>query len=67
MWWWNLRRLLIALARPSYFPRDLILSELWGAFVGLSRYQRARRNAARIAGAFGSPKQVTAPEVSPTS
>ena len=52
IWWmfyWNIRRLLISLLHPTRFPRDLILAELWGAFIGLGRYQKARKNAAHIA------------------
>jgi glycosyltransferase involved in cell wall biosynthesis len=43
LWWWNLRRLLRAMARPRAFPIDLILAELKGSFVGLGRYERSRR------------------------
>ena len=52
MWWlwrWSLRRLVISFVRPGRFPRDLILAELKGSIVGMSRYPRARRRAAAIA------------------
>jgi GT2 family glycosyltransferase len=57
MWWmcyWNIRRLLISFIHPIRFPRDLILAELWGDFVGLTRYQKAYKNAVQIAKIFGS-------------
>jgi glycosyltransferase involved in cell wall biosynthesis len=41
LWRWNLQRLLRALVRPSFFPRDLILAELRGSIVGLRRYPQA--------------------------
>jgi O-antigen biosynthesis protein len=65
LWWlWrrHIRRLLISLIRPTFFPRDLILAELCGSFIGLVRYQRARRAAADIAQAFGPIKQAMVPE-----
>jgi O-antigen biosynthesis protein len=65
LWWlWrrHVRRLLISLIRPTFFPRDLILAELCGSFSGLVRYQRARRTAAEIAQTFGPIKQPMAPE-----
>jgi GT2 family glycosyltransferase len=43
LWYGNLRRLFLSLVRPGYFPRDLILAELRGSLVGLTRYQQARR------------------------
>jgi GT2 family glycosyltransferase len=52
LWWWNVRRLLISFVRPDRFPRDLIVAELVGSFVGLTRYPRARRAAAAISAAF---------------
>ncbi|MEJ7618602.1 MAG: glycosyltransferase [Pyrinomonadaceae bacterium] len=57
LWWlwrWNIRRLLISFARPRRFPRDLIIAELLGSFVGLGRYPKARRSAARIGRSFDS-------------
>ncbi len=50
-WFWggNLRRLIRSYARRSDFPRDLIWAELWGSLVGLTRYPKARDNAALIA------------------
>lgn len=45
LWYWNIRRLLISLLKPGKFPRDLIVAELNGSFVGLTRYFRARRAA----------------------
>ncbi len=66
-WWWSLRRLLISFRHPSSFPRDLILAELWGSLVGLSRYRKAHRRAADIDAAFGPPERVTVSEVSVSS
>lgn len=46
IWWflfWNIGRLLNSLLHPNAFPRDLILAELRGCFVGLTRYQLARK------------------------
>jgi glycosyltransferase involved in cell wall biosynthesis len=48
-WWWSLRRLAVSFIRPSRFPRDLVWAELWGSLVGLARYPKAQRHAARIA------------------
>ncbi|AFY59006.1 putative glycosyltransferase [Rivularia sp. PCC 7116] len=56
IWWmcyWNIRRLLISFISPSLFPRDLILAELWGAFKGLTLYQKARKNVANIVHKYG--------------
>jgi GT2 family glycosyltransferase len=41
--WWNLRRLAQSLVKPSAFPRDLVLAELFGSIKGLTRYSRAVR------------------------
>ena len=43
---WPVARLGRTLLRPGPVPRDLLAAELIGAFVGLVRYQRARRIAA---------------------
>ncbi|GAB4192423.1 MAG: hypothetical protein OHK0022_06620 [Roseiflexaceae bacterium] len=48
LWYWNILRLLRSFVTPSRMPRDLIWAELWGSLVGLSRYQRARRNLGQI-------------------
>ena len=57
IWWviyWNLRRLWISFKHPLRFPQDLIKAELIGCFVGLTRYHKARKNAAEIAHSDGS-------------
>jgi len=54
LWWWNVRRLLRALVRPSAFPLDLVIAEFKGSFVGLRRYAAARRRAEDVLGRFGS-------------
>ncbi|HWF83567.1 MAG TPA: glycosyltransferase, partial [Vicinamibacterales bacterium] len=46
LWYWNIRRLLTSFLKPGKFPRDLIVAELSGSFVGLTRYFRGRRAAA---------------------
>jgi GT2 family glycosyltransferase len=56
MWyirWWILRRLARSLVRPTWYPYRLVLDELQGAIIGLRRYQKARRTAARIVDTFG--------------
>ena len=40
MGWWNVRRLVRSMVRKD-FPRDLILAELWGSWIGLFRYSAA--------------------------
>jgi glycosyltransferase involved in cell wall biosynthesis len=44
-WWWNLRRLLRGILRPSTFPLDLVVAELKGSIVGPRRYALAKRRA----------------------
>lgn len=61
LWYWNIRRLLISLINPAYFPHGLILAELQGCFIGLGRYQKAHQTALQFAETFGSLPQ--APEV----
>ena len=62
--WWLGRRLLLSLVSTAHLPRDLIVAELRGFLLGLRRYQRARRSAARIAHDFGSlTRPTTAQEV----
>lgn len=51
-WWfghWDLRRLLGSFLLPPALPRDLILAEIRGVLQGLTRYPRARRQAAALA------------------
>jgi glycosyltransferase involved in cell wall biosynthesis len=43
--WWNLRRLAHTFVKPSAFPRDLVLAELFGSIRGLGRYSRALKDA----------------------
>jgi GT2 family glycosyltransferase len=50
LWWlwrWSIRRLVGSVLRPQRLPRELILAEMWGAFVGLRRYPQARRTAGK--------------------
>lgn len=56
LWWlivWNLRCLWIGFKHPTEFPQEIILGELKGCFVGLTKYYQARRNAERIASSQG--------------
>ena len=54
IWWWGIRRLMKSLIHPTYFPRDLILAEMKGSWIGLFRYFRARRHAKTIMKSFMS-------------
>lgn len=50
-WWlrkWILRRLMLCLIRPGRYPADLVLAELKGGLIGLTRYPRARRQALKL-------------------
>ena len=53
LWRWHVKRLLKSFIRPQLFPRDLILAEFWGCFVGLTRYHQAQRSVQRILKKFG--------------
>jgi GT2 family glycosyltransferase len=58
VWWlarWGIGRLLRSFVQPRGFPRDLIVAELLGALVGLTRYPRALREARRVAVAYEEP------------
>jgi GT2 family glycosyltransferase len=48
LWRWHVKRLLKSLLRPQRFPRDLILAEFVGCFVGLTRYHKSRHVTARL-------------------
>lgn len=63
-WWlrvWHAPRALRSLLGREPFPRDMVLAEFWGYFVGLTRYQQARRNAEAIAHRFGPALPSTEP------
>lgn len=51
---WSLRRLFKSFVRPTRFPRDLIIEELKGSLIGLTRYPAAQRRAQEIAGTHGA-------------
>jgi O-antigen biosynthesis protein len=51
--WWNVRRLLVSFFQPSLFPRDLILAELRGCFIGLGRYRSSKAVAENVRQTFG--------------
>jgi len=46
---WHVRRVVRSFRGTEKFPRDMILAELWGFFIGLRRYQRANLTAAQVA------------------
>ncbi len=48
LWRWHVKRLLKSWIRPQRFPRDLIVAEFVGCFVGLTRYHQSRRATARL-------------------
>jgi GT2 family glycosyltransferase len=58
-WQWSVRRLLRSYARPSGFPRELIVAELRGSLVGLGRYRKSKRAAAGIARTFDSTQRTS--------
>lgn len=53
LWHWQLRRLAGTVVRPTRLPRRLLATELWTGVTGLFRYPKARREANRIAAAYG--------------
>jgi len=56
VWWmfyWNVRRTIIATLHESQFPKDLILAEFWGAFAGMLAYPKASKRVAEIAKEHG--------------
>jgi GT2 family glycosyltransferase len=63
--WWSLRRLARSLARKEQIPRELITGELFGSLRGLFRYQRARKEAGRIAAAWPNEPTVAQASRSP--
>jgi GT2 family glycosyltransferase len=58
---WHLPRLMKSLKGMEPFPRDLILAELWGYLIGLGRYPKAQRTAAKTARVFGPLTQTVRP------
>lgn len=67
LWKWNLRRLLVSFVRAPSIPRDLMIAELKGSFIGLRRYQKARRHAEAIERQYGSPVPLSGGRVKPNS
>jgi GT2 family glycosyltransferase len=55
LWGWNVRPWFKALVNPAFLPRDLIEAQLFGFFMGLSRYQQARAVAAQLASGLDYP------------
>ncbi|MBE9100502.1 glycosyltransferase [Vacuolonema iberomarrocanum] len=56
VWWmfyWNVRRTLVAALHKTQFPKDLILAEFQGAFAGMLAYPKATKQVAEIAEAQG--------------
>ncbi|PYE55741.1 glycosyltransferase family 2 protein [Deinococcus yavapaiensis] len=69
-WWfdaWSVRRFLKSLVRPQHVPREFITAELVGSLRGLSRYQRARENADKLARPTDPPFVPTARRHTPSS
>lgn len=60
---WSVFRLAKSFIRPPRYPRDLILAELLGSLKGLTRYQKTRRRAEKIAPPNDAPSP--APERKP--
>jgi hypothetical protein len=51
VWWffyWDMKRLFLSFRKPQLFPRDLIVAELNGTFLGLTRYLKSKRNLSRL-------------------
>lgn len=48
VWSWGVRWLLRNLVKPGRHRRRLVLAEIRGAFLGLGRYRKARREVARL-------------------
>lgn len=56
VWWmfyWNIRRTIIASLHQTQFPKDLILAEFKGAFAGLTAYPKAMKQVAKVAKEHG--------------
>ena len=52
IWWlfyWDIKRLLLSFRNPQIFPRDLIIAELKGSFLGLPRYLKSKKIVSRLA------------------
>lgn len=47
-WYWNIRRFLRSFISRPRVPRNLIVAELRGSLIGLTRYPKARRRAEQI-------------------
>ncbi|MEP0911471.1 glycosyltransferase [Leptolyngbya sp. GB1-A1] len=64
--WWHFGRLYKSFKYANRLPRELIWAEFWGCFVGLTRYQKARRIAQEIAQSFAAepllPSQTAKPD-----
>jgi len=51
LWWffyWNIKRLLLSFIKPQLFPRDLIIAEMKGSFLGLTRYLKSKKIASGL-------------------
>jgi len=58
-WYWNIRRFLKSYITTPRVPRDLILAELRGALIGVTRYPKARRRAEEIRAEYRSESRVS--------
>jgi len=64
LWWflyWFGYRLLTSFHQPINTTRRLLLAELWGALLGLGRYQQVRRTAAALASSADPGCAIVAP------
>lgn len=56
VWWmfyWNVRRTVVAFLHQTQFPKDLILAEFQGAFAGMVAYPKATQRVAEIVAEHG--------------
>ncbi|MBE9076935.1 glycosyltransferase family 2 protein [Romeria aff. gracilis LEGE 07310] len=60
--WWLLARLWKSFKYPQSFPRQFIWNELKGCFIGLTRYQRAKRDAIAVAQDYRREPEVKFPK-----
>ncbi|MBD2578574.1 glycosyltransferase [Oscillatoria sp. FACHB-1406] len=68
IWWlcyWSLRRLWIAFKHPTQFPLELVKAEFWGSFIGITRYQKAQKQAAEIIASFGPQEAIAKEKIAP--
>ena len=60
VWWmfyWNVKRILVASLHKTRFPKDLILAEFGGSWAGLTSYRRANKQVAHTVQEHGWPNE----------